>query len=116
KRKGSDIGPNLKSIGLQRTRTHLLQSLTEPQAVITDGYGSISLTLKNGTSIVGQFRKEKNGTVEVADPEGKVTKVKIADIKERSPVVSTMPPVGLILNNREVRDLIEYLSSLKAKK
>jgi putative membrane-bound dehydrogenase-like protein len=116
KRKGSDIGPNLKSIGLQRTRTHLLQSLTEPQAVITDGYGSISLTLKNGTSIVGQFRKEKNGTVEVADPEGKVTKVKIADIKERSPVVSTMPPVGLILNKREVRDLIEYLSTLKAKK
>lgn len=114
-RKGSSIGPNLKSIGLNRARTHLLQSLTEPQAVIADGFGTISLTLKSGNSIAGQFRKEKNGIVEVADAEGKVTKVKTADIKERSPVISTMPPMGLILKKREVRDLIEYLSSLKSK-
>lgn len=116
KKGGSSIGPNLQSIGLKRNRAHLLQSLTKPQAVITNGYGTISITLNSGTNITGHFRQEKNGVVEIRDLDKKATKVKTTDIKERTPVISTMPPMGLILKKREVRDLIEYLSSLKAKK
>ena len=48
------------------------------------------------------------------DPEGKVTKVKADDVKERSPVISTMPPLALILPKREVRDVVAYLVTLKA--
>lgn len=113
---GSSIGPNLKSVGLTRDRAHLLQSLTDPQADIAEGYGTISLSLHDGTSVVGQFRKEKKGLLEIADTEGKVTKIKTTEVKERTPVMSTMPPMGLILQKREVRDLIEYLSTLKSKK
>ena len=112
--KGSDLGPNLKSIGLI-DRNLLLESIMAPQKVIADGYGSISLTLKNGKSVVGLFQSEKNGIIKIRDSEGALTKVKLNEIKERSPVISTMPPMGLILTNREIRDLIEYLSTLKEK-
>ncbi len=30
--------------------------------------------------------------------------------------LSTIPPMGQILTKREIRDLVEYLSSLKTKK
>ena len=52
----------------------------------------------------------------VRDPEGKVTKVKVANVKERSPVLSTMPPLGMILSKREVRDVVAYLATLKDRK
>ncbi|MDB4328393.1 hypothetical protein OAL62_01470 [bacterium] len=114
--KGSDIGPNLESIGRRRDRTSLLESLVDPQKEISQGYGIITLTLHDGSFVAGQFRKEENGVVEIRDAEKKVTKVKVADIKERTPVVSTMPPMGLILQKREVRDLIEFLSTLQSDK
>ena len=113
--KGSDIGPNLKSIGRQKDRAYLLEALAEPQKVIAKGYGAISLTLNDGSTVAGSYRSEKNGIIEIRDANNKATKVKATDVKERSEVISTMPPIGLILTKREVRDLIEYLASLKAK-
>lgn len=112
--KGSDIGPNLKAIGTKE-RTHLLESLIEPQKLITEGYGTISLTFKNGKSVAGLFLQETKNTVEIRNPDGKKQKIKVKDIKERSAVISTMPPMGQILKKREIRDIIEYLSTLKAK-
>ena len=111
--KGSDIGPNLKSAGL-KDRSHLLEAIIEPQKTITEGYGSISLTLKNGNSIVGLFESETEGVITIKDAEGKINKVESKEVKERTPVISTMPPMGAILNKREIRDIIEYLSTLKS--
>ena len=113
--KGSDIGPNLKSAGLQG-RGHHLEAIVEPQKTIAEGYGSISLTLKNGQSVAGLFKSEVKGVIEIKDAEGKITKVVSEDVKERTPVISTMPPMGAILTKREIRDIIEYLSTLKSKK
>ena len=36
-----------------------------------------------------------------------------AEIAERTNPVSAMPPVGIIIKPREVRDLVAYLSTLK---
>ena len=87
-----------------------------PQKVIAAGYGNITLTLHDGSLVSGQFRKEKNGVVDIRDADNKVTRIKVADIKERTPVISTMPPMGLILQKREVRDLVEFLTTLKVSK
>ncbi|HCN81870.1 MAG TPA: hypothetical protein DIS80_12095 [Verrucomicrobiales bacterium] len=113
--KGSDIGPNLKSAGLQG-RSHHLEAIVDPQKTITEGYGSISLTLENGQSIAGLFKSEMKGVIEIKDAEGVITRVASENVKERTPVISTMPPMGTILTKREIRDIIEYLSTLKSKK
>jgi quinoprotein glucose dehydrogenase len=35
------------------------------------------------------------------------------DISERTNPVSAMPPVGLVLKPRDIRDLVAYLSTLR---
>ncbi len=111
--KGSIVGPNLKEIGAKRDRPYVLESLVNPQAIIADGYGNIALTLVDGSSVAGQFRSEKNGKVTVRDPEGKETSIAAELIKERTPVISTMPPMGFILQKSEIRDVVAFLMTLK---
>ncbi|MDF1823406.1 MAG: c-type cytochrome [Verrucomicrobiales bacterium] len=111
--KGSNVGPNLKEIGKKKDAAYLLESLISPQKVVAKGYGNISLTLKDGSSVAGQFRNEKDGFVTIRDAENVETKFQVSDIAERSPVVSTMPPMGFILKKNELRDMIAFLQSLK---
>ncbi|MDF1815561.1 MAG: c-type cytochrome [Verrucomicrobiales bacterium] len=112
KGKGSNVGPILAGIGKKKGMDHLLESLVAPQAQVTKGYGTISLTLQDGSVVTGTFRNETKKEVEIRDPDNKTIHVKVEDIKERSPVISTMPPMGYILNKSEVRDLLAYLMSI----
>jgi putative heme-binding domain-containing protein len=110
------VGPNLKDIGKKKDRLYLLQSLVDPQSVVAPGYGNIALTMKDGSSIAGQFLAEKNGKVSLRDAEGKEIVVASDTIQERTPVISTMPPMGFILQRGEIRDLVAYLANLKGGK
>ena len=112
---GSLIGPNVKSVGL-RDRRYLLESLTLPQAAIAKGYGSITLTLTDGSVTGGQLRGETAKGIELRDPANHGSQViPLEKIRERGAVISLMPPMGLILPKRDVRDLVAYLSTLRAK-
>jgi len=112
--KGSNVGPNLKSVGRKHPPEYLLESLINPQAVIAKGYGMISLTKHDGTSIAATLRKESETGLELRDAEGKTTKIALGDIAQRGPVVSTMPPMIGLLSKAEIRDLIAYLKTLRA--
>ena len=46
-------------------------------------------------------------------PDGTTRDIEREDIASLTPPVSSMPPMGLILNKRELRDLLAYLLSLK---
>lgn len=111
--KGSNVGPNLKEIGKKKEAAYILESLINPQKVVAKGYGMISITLKDGSNVAGQFREEKDGKVILRDAENVETKIKVEDIAERSPVISTMPPMGFILKKDELRDVMAFLQSLK---
>ena len=110
--KGSNVGPNLKEVGKKKEPLYILESLIDTQKVVAKGYGNISLTLKDGTSVAGQFRDEKNGSVILRDAENNETEIPVDSVAERSPVISTMPPVGFILSKQELRDVMAYLTSL----
>ncbi len=112
--KGSNVGPNLKSVGRKHPAEYLLESLINPQAVICIGYGMISLTKQDGSSIVATLRKETETELELRDTEGDTTKILVTEIAQRSPVVSTMPPMIGLLNKSEIRDLVAYLKTLQA--
>lgn len=111
--KGSNVGPNLKDIGAKHDRLYLLQSLVDPQAAIASGYGNIALTLHDGSTVAGQFRSEKEGRIVLRDAEGKETTIAVDRVKERTPVISTMPPMAYILQKGELRDLVAYLATLR---
>ena len=49
--------------------------------------------------------------VEHAD--GAVKKITLSEIASRTAPMSTMPPMGAILSDHELRNIVEYLSTLK---
>ncbi len=112
--RGSDVGPELTRIGSTLTRPQIVESLLAPNARIAPGYGVVSITLKNGEKADGTLRSETDAEVVLLTgtppAERKIPK---ADIASRTDPVSAMPPLGLILKPREVRDLVEFLAGMR---
>ena len=113
-RKGGVAGPNLWNVGSLHNRSYLVTSIVTPGAHIAPGYGTVSLTLKNGDIVAGTLTKEDKKEVIIKDLEkGESTTYSRSDIKEISQAMSTMPPMIGILNKSEIRDLVAYLAWLK---
>ncbi len=111
---GSDVGPDLSKIGATLTREQLLESLVEPNARVAPGFGMVGITLRNGQRIDATLREETDTDVIVlAGTPPKEQRIPKADIAERTNPISAMPPLGLILQPREVRDVVEFLTTLK---
>jgi quinoprotein glucose dehydrogenase len=115
KGEGGDVGPDLAGATVKRDRPHLLQSIVEPSSEITPGYENVLITLKNGEMIAGLLSAEDANEVTLASLiDGKKQKLKKADIQQRTSVPSAMPPgLGEVLGKRGLRDVIEYLATLK---
>ena len=109
---GSNVGPPLAKVGA-KGREHLLESLVNPQAKVAAGYGLMSTTRKDGSVAAGAFLEETDGMLVLSQPDGSRLEVPLADIASKTAPLSTMPPMAGILKPAELRDLIEYLASLK---
>jgi alcohol dehydrogenase (cytochrome c) len=106
KGRGSVMGPDLTSVGRNRTLAELQQSLSEPGA--TRGYQVVRVELSNGTSIRGFARNESNYDIELQDFDGHfhfLRRDQIAEvIHERK---ALMPPLQASAEER--RDLLCYI-------
>ncbi|HEX4796557.1 MAG TPA: HEAT repeat domain-containing protein [Humisphaera sp.] len=112
---GSTVGPNLAGIGAKpdKPRRYLLESMIVPSAFIVPGYGTEGVTLKNGQQLSGMVKSEDANTLQLVDLDGTSATVKKSDIATRTPPTSAMPVMAGVLTKAEIRDVIEYLSSLK---
>jgi putative heme-binding domain-containing protein len=109
---GANVGPNLSGVASRLQREQLLEALVDPSARISPGFGPVQLTLKNGKKLFGTL-KEETPTYVVVDVGGD-QRVAKSDIATRVNGPSAMPPMGTLLTRREIRDVVEYLSTLKA--
>jgi putative heme-binding domain-containing protein len=109
---GANVGPNLSGVASRLQREQLLEALVDPSARIAPGFGPVQLTLKNGKKLFGTL-KEETPTYVVVDVGGD-QRVAKSDIATRVNGPSAMPPMGTLLTRREIRDVVEYLSTLKA--
>ena len=83
-----------------------------PGAELTPGFGLLTATHKDGTAIGGMIVKQSKGRYTVKDQTGKTIDVRTSEVRDLH-LSSPMPPMGLLLKPREIRDVIEYLSTLK---
>jgi putative heme-binding domain-containing protein len=109
---GSNVGPALAKVGT-KGREHLLESLVLPQAKVATGFGLMTATRKDGTVAAGAFLEEKGGQLVLSQPDGSKLEISLSEIASRTAPVSTMPPMDAILKPAELRDLVEFLSSLE---
>ncbi len=114
---GSTVGPNLAGIGIKpdKPRRYLLESLISPNAYIVPGYGLASFSLKSGQDVSGIIKFEDEQTIQLVGLEGETTTIRKSDVVTRTAPASIMPAMGAVLTHDEIRDVIEYLSSLKSR-
>ena len=113
---GSEVGPVLDGVALRGDHRYLLESLVAPGAKVATGYGLVSITKKNGEAIAGTLLAEKADAIRVRLPDGTEMAIEMADIAAQTKPISVMPPLGAILSRRQIRDVVAYLATLKAKR
>jgi quinoprotein glucose dehydrogenase len=111
---GGDTGPALSGSGTNWTREGILESILVPDAKITPGYETVRVLLKDRRGYAGIIKHEDETELTLdCPPDGKVT-IKKADIETRRKGLSLMPDgMGQVLPQRDLRDLVEFLASLK---
>jgi putative heme-binding domain-containing protein len=110
---GATVGPNLKGVASRLTREQLLQALIEPSARIAPGYGNTNFVLTDGQEVSGSIISETDELVQLKTNDAEPLRIPVARIKSRENLPSSMPPMGSLMSKREIRDVVEYLSSLK---
>ncbi|MCM8534651.1 MAG: HEAT repeat domain-containing protein [Lentisphaeraceae bacterium] len=109
---GGILGPDLSKAGSKLKRLKIVQSIVDPAAEFSKGFGILTLTMKDGSVVSGTMKDEDKATYSILLADGKVQQVNKKDVKS-TVKLSPMPPMKAILNQREIRDLTEYLSTLK---
>jgi quinoprotein glucose dehydrogenase len=112
---GGTQGPPLDGVGLRQDRATLLESVILPNAKIAEGYGTMTVTVTGGQTVIGQLKSDKDGKVELLLPSGERKIIPAGDIVKREGPVSIMPPIAVVLPPTDLRDLIEFLSQRRAK-
>ncbi|MBX2815756.1 MAG: HEAT repeat domain-containing protein [Saprospiraceae bacterium] len=109
---GGEVGPALDKIGNALTRADLLLSLVQPDARIAPGYGTVSLTLHDGTKLAGILMKETEQSLDLKVGND-IQEIARTEIAEREDYPSGMLNMKDLLSKGEIRDLVAFLASLK---
>lgn len=111
---GGIVGPALDTLGIRKDRQYLLESITEPNKAIAQGYETVVISLKNGKTVTGVLRSSAGGKMTLLTAEGLEMSIPVSDIDEHDRGPSAMP-ADLVnkLTRRELRDLVEFLASLR---
>jgi quinoprotein glucose dehydrogenase len=72
----------------------------------------VTVVLEDGKVINGTVASESETTLVLRSAEGQLREIPISEIEQRVKPQSPMPPVGDVLTRRELRDVVEYLSTL----
>jgi len=112
---GGNVGPVLNGVGSRHDRRTLLESIVAPNARIATGFTSIVLALADGTVVAGVLKSEDDKELVVVTADAVQIAVPVADIEDRAAGISAMPgDLATKLTLREVRDVVEFLSTLRA--
>ena len=111
---GGEAGPALDGIALRKDRRYLLESILLPNAQIAESFRMVICNMKDGTIKTGVLRAETAESVTIQSPGEEPETIKTADIASRDAVPSAMlPGMDVMLTKRELRDLVEYVATLR---
>jgi putative heme-binding domain-containing protein len=110
---GGKVGPQLKNIGNILTREQILQAIVDPSARLSPGYGTVKVTLTDGAQVTGTLMSEDKKELIIKTSDAEPMEIPLSRISKRENYPSGMPPMGLALSKKEVRDLVEFLVNQK---
>ncbi|MDZ4290159.1 MAG: c-type cytochrome, partial [Prosthecobacter sp.] len=113
---GGAVGPDLTSVSGKFGPKDLLESVLDPSKEISDQYGSMVFTMKDGTVVMARIMNLKEDTLMVntnmMDPNA-IQSLKRGNIASIEPSKVSMMPPGLLnmLKEEDILDLMAYLLS-----
>jgi putative membrane-bound dehydrogenase-like protein len=112
---GGEVGPNLAGLAARVSREYLLEAIVHPNKAIAAGFDSVTVVLKDGRSVAGILKAETPEQMSIFSLEdNELVTVKTADVAQRAKGLSGMPEgLAQMLSKPDLRDLIEFLGSLK---
>ncbi len=114
--RGGVLGPDLSEVGLRRSLKFLRESLTNPDAHVSEDYRTVSLVTRSGERIRGARLNEDDYTIQLRDTRENLRSFRKADLKEfKLEKTSLMPAYDKALTAAEIENLVAYLSSLRGK-
>jgi len=111
---GGEVGPELLGVATKRDRNYLLESIVAPNNQIAEGFEMIVVAMTDGRVQMGILKGDTDKQLTLLPADGKPITIPKDQIKTRkSQKQSAMPPMGEVLSKVEIRNLLEYLSTLK---
>ncbi len=113
---GGAVGPALTQLGTRFSVRDILESILEPNKVISDQYAYTAFYLKDGSSVIGRLKNEDSEKYYISQnpfaPQTLREILKQNVVRTRISDVSSMYP-GMLnrLNKEELKDLMAYLTS-----
>lgn len=113
---GGIAGPRLDGVATRypdQTRAFLLESLRDPSAKFAAGFEQTTVLTADGRIITGMVSAESDEWLTIAQADGRSVEIETVEIEERHRGQSPMPSMQDVLSETELRDLVEFLSSLR---
>jgi cytochrome c oxidase cbb3-type subunit III len=115
--RGGQLGPDLSRIGSARPRAGLLAKLRGTSAFVRPGYEPVTLVTRGGERIRGVKKNEDEFSVQIMDTRERLQGYFKANLTEYTTEKQSLMPVygPDRLNDRDLDDLLRYLSGLRIK-
>jgi putative heme-binding domain-containing protein len=114
--KGKRVGPDLTTIGANRSAQDLLESIVFPSATIVRQYEPYTLVTTDGRTYSGLVIRDTSNAVTIQQSTGDPVTVSRSDMEELVPATVSIMPKGLdeALTPDQIADLVVWLQSLKS--
>jgi putative heme-binding domain-containing protein len=113
--RGTALGPELTTIGKQRPREDLLESILEPSRRIEPKFAAYVVHTTDGRSFTGLLVKRDDKEIVLRDAENKERIFAAKGVEDLKPSRTSLMPSGQLagLTPQEAADLLEYLATRK---
>jgi putative heme-binding domain-containing protein len=114
--RGAEVGPDLSSIGKERSAVDLLDSLLAPSRRIEPKYATYLARTEDGRSFSGVVvRRDARGLV-MRDGQSKEIALATEEVQRLQPSLTSLMPDGQMagLTAQQAADLLEYLATRKS--
>lgn len=112
---GLRVGPDLTTIGLNRSADDLLESILFPSASMVRDYDPYRIMTVDGRVLSGIIVGESQSAIELQQASGELLRLPRDDIEQIAPSEVSIMPAGLdeVLSETELLDVVTYMQSLK---
>lgn len=112
---GKRVGPDLTTIGANRTANDLLESLVFPSASIVRDYESYKVLTVDGRAVAGLLINESSTAIDIQQASGEKVSIRQIEIEQIVPSTVSIMPAGLdeALTETQLLDVVKFLQSQK---